>query len=182
MTTAELERLREIVGREYVQGEGLAREYAMEGRAPEAVAEPRSTVELDALIALAAEMDWPLVAWGVRTQMSLGAPPSRYRLAITMRRMNRILDYQPEDMTVTVQSGIILANLARTLSEHGQFLPVDPPIPQRATAGGTVAAAASGPLRAAYGTPRDCFSGAGGRRGWPGGQRGRQRGEERGRL
>src|SRR5204862_4543749 len=36
----------------------------------------------------------------------------------------------------------------------------DPPVPQRATAGGTVAAAASGPLRATYGTPRDSLLGA----------------------
>jgi glycolate oxidase FAD binding subunit len=46
------------------------------------------------------------------------------------------------------------------LNERGQFLPVEPPIPQRATAGGTVAAAASGPLRASYGTPRDYLLGA----------------------
>src|SRR5256885_10971869 len=53
-----------------------------------------------------------------------------YTTLFRSRRMNRVLDYQPEDMTVTVQGGIILANLGRSLNERGQFLPVDPPVPR----------------------------------------------------
>src|SRR5207247_3149711 len=98
--------------------------------------------------------------WGGATRMALGAPPAVYRLAVPLQRLNQLVDYQPDDMTVTVQAAITLGSLAKRLSERGQFLPLDPPVPQRATPGGTVAAAASGPLRAAYGTPRDWLIGA----------------------
>src|SRR5436305_8584823 len=47
------------------------------------------------------------------------------------------------------------------MAEGAEYPPLAPPVPQRATPGGTVAAAASGPLRAAYGTPRDWLLGAG---------------------
>jgi glycolate oxidase FAD binding subunit len=160
VTTAEHNQLARIVGPAHVQGEGAAREFRIEGRAPEAVAAPQSSEEVSQLLALAGEAGWAVAIWGGGTQMSLGAAPSSYRLAITTRRMNRVVDYQPDDMTVTVQAGVILENLARALGGRGQFLPLDPPLTQRATAGGTVAAAASGPLRAAYGTPRDWLIGA----------------------
>ncbi len=160
MTTAELRALEEIVGREYVQGAGLAREYHLEGVAPEAVVEPGSVEEVAVLLKLAGEQGWAVVTWGGATQIGLGPPPERYHLALTTRRLNHVLDYQPDDMTVALQSGVILDNLARVLAERGQFLPLDPPLPQRATAGGTVAAAATGPLRAGYGTPRDFLIGA----------------------
>jgi glycolate oxidase FAD binding subunit len=160
MTTAELDQLRAIVGREHVLGEGLAREWAVEGQAPEAVAEPEQGEQVAAVMRLAAGHGWAVCAWGGGTQLSLGGPPERYQLALSTRRMNRIVDYQPDDMTVTVQAGLPLDPLARALGERGQFLPLDPPLPGRATAGGTVAAAASGPLRCAYGTPRDWLLGA----------------------
>jgi glycolate oxidase FAD binding subunit len=175
MTTTELDRLRAIVGREHVLGEGLAREWAIEGEVPEAVAEPGSEEEVASLVRLAAEHGWAVSVWGGGTQLALGAPPERYQLALSTLRMHRVVAYEPDDMTLTTQPGVTLDMLARTLGERGQFLPLDPPLPNRATAGGTVAAAASGPLRAGYGTPRDWLIGttvvdAAGERVRPGGR------------
>ncbi len=70
-------------------------------------------------------------------------------------RLNRVLAYEPADMTVTVQAGIGVEDLQRRLGEAGQFLALDPPLADRATVGGVVAANLNGPLRCRYGTVRD---------------------------
>ena len=62
-------------------------------------------------------------------------------------------------MTVSVQAGIRLAELQKTLAEENQFLPLDPPNGETATIGGILASNSSGPLRAAYGSARDLLIG-----------------------
>jgi glycolate oxidase FAD binding subunit len=52
-----------------------------------------------------------------------------------------------------------MAELQRVLGEQGQCLPLDPPLPEEATAGGVIAANASGPLRLRHGTVRDMLIG-----------------------
>src|SRR2546421_574476 len=83
------------------------------------------------------------------------APSARLDAAMVTRRLNRVIDYQPDDMTVTVEAGLTLAELQETLGRRRQFLPLDPPLAGRATVGGTVAANASGPWRAGFGAARD---------------------------
>jgi len=72
-----------------------------------------------------------------------------------LRQMSRMLEYTPEDMTVSVEAGITLAELQRKLGEHGQWLPVDPPQPGNLTIGALLAGNKSGPRRYGYGTIRD---------------------------
>jgi glycolate oxidase FAD binding subunit len=66
-----------------------------------------------------------------------------------------VTDYPPRDMTITVESGITMAELARVLAREGQRLPVDVPHADRATLGGFIATNHSGPLRYGHGTIRD---------------------------
>ena len=73
--------------------------------------------------------------------------------------LNRVIEYTPEDMTITVEAGMTLAALQKKLSEHGQWLPLDPPHPERATLGAILAANRSGPRRYGYGTIRDYLIG-----------------------
>jgi glycolate oxidase FAD binding subunit len=63
------------------------------------------------------------------------------------------------DMTVTVRAGTRVADLERVLGSAGQRLPVDVPLAERATVGGMIAIAASGPLRLGHGTLRDYLIG-----------------------
>jgi glycolate oxidase FAD binding subunit len=74
---------------------------------------------------------------------------------VDMTRLDQVIDYPARDMTITVQAGITIAWLAEVLHAEGQRLPVDVPLPRRATLGGAVAANASGPRRYGYGTLRD---------------------------
>jgi glycolate oxidase FAD binding subunit len=69
--------------------------------------------------------------------------------------LDQILDYNPPDLTITVQAGVALDALQAALAPHGQWLPWLPPTPGAATIGGLLAAGVSGPLRLGYGAPRD---------------------------
>ncbi|HKS36405.1 MAG TPA: FAD-binding oxidoreductase [Verrucomicrobiae bacterium] len=72
-----------------------------------------------------------------------------------LRALNRVVEYTPEDMTVTVEAGITLATLQAALAKGGQWLPLDPPNPDTLTVEALLAFNASGPRRYGYGTVRD---------------------------
>ncbi len=78
---------------------------------------------------------------------------------VELGALNRIVEYTPEDMTVTVEAGLTLASLQTELARHRQWLPVDPPHPERVTMGELIDANASGPRRFGYGTIRDFLIG-----------------------
>ena len=72
-----------------------------------------------------------------------------------LRHLSRIIEYTPEDMTVTVEAGAALEKLQQHLATHNQWLPVDPPNASALTIGTLLATNASGPRRFGYGTIRD---------------------------
>jgi glycolate oxidase FAD binding subunit len=74
--------------------------------------------------------------------------------------LSGILEYNPQEYTFTALAGTTLKQVQQTLSEHGQYLPFDPPLVEAgATLGGTVAAGLSGPGRFRYGGVRDFILG-----------------------
>src|SRR5690349_17824484 len=68
--------------------------------------------------------------------------------------LKRVVEHTPEDMTVTVEGGVILANLQSEVRKRGQWLPLDPP-DSKITIQQLLAANPSGPRRFGYGTVRD---------------------------
>jgi FAD/FMN-containing dehydrogenase len=74
---------------------------------------------------------------------------------VDLRALSRVVEHTPEDLTVTVESGITLAALQSDLAKQGQWLPVDPPNADALTVEGLLATNASGPRRYGYGTIRD---------------------------
>jgi glycolate oxidase FAD binding subunit len=69
------------------------------------------------------------------------------------------VEYEPADLTVTVEAGMRFGELQRVLGEQGQLLALDPGVEEDATVGGVIATNASGPLRFAFGTARDLVIG-----------------------
>ncbi len=134
---------------------GSTSDYLISGAAPAHVAAPRSRDEAVEVIRQAAERGEALVSYGGGTQIETGWPPRAGWTALSTAHLNGVVDYQPDDMTLTVEPGITLAEVERILRERNQFLPLNPPLPERATVGGTIAAAAAGPWQAGWGTPRD---------------------------
>jgi FAD/FMN-containing dehydrogenase len=79
--------------------------------------------------------------------------------SVGLSALGRILDYHPEDMTVTVEAGLMLAALQDALKAGKQWLPVDPPFPERTTVGELLAKNLNGPRRFGYGTIREYLIG-----------------------
>lgn len=144
-----------IVGAEHARTGARAEGFAIGMETPHVVAVPGSGEEVAALLRVADEAGAAVVPWGGGTQQALGFAPRRYNLAISLRRLNRVIDYFPEDMTLAVEAGITLGDLDGVLTARNQMLPLDPPLRDRITVGGMLATNASGPRRHGYGTLRD---------------------------
>ena len=100
-----------------------------------------------------------IVATGLGAHLDVGAPPRRVDVLLDLSALDRVVDHEAADMTVTVQAGSSLARLDAALAAAGQWFPIDPPALERTTVGGLVAANLSGPLRASRGTVRDLLLG-----------------------
>lgn len=92
-------------------------------------------------------------------QWFLGNEPERATHILSVRRWDRIPDYSPGDLTVTVEAGCPLERLQERLSEAGQFLPFRPPNYRHATVGGAVATALAGRYGPAMGGMREFLIG-----------------------
>ncbi len=78
-------------------------------------------------------------------------------VVLSTRRLNRVLEYEPGDLTAIVEAGIRLSELRALLEPHGQMLALDPP--GDPTIGACLAADLSGPRRHRYGAARDLVIG-----------------------
>lgn len=76
-------------------------------------------------------------------------------IAINTRGLSCILQYEPRDLTISVEAGVKFGELSSRLASDGLMLPLDPPWAPEATIGGLVAANLNGPRRRLYGTARD---------------------------
>lgn len=133
--------------------------FVADGVRPRLACMPASVDELARVVRLADEAGATVVPWGAGTRMSLGFPPRAADLVVQTIRLNELVEYEPADLTVTVQAGMRLADLQARLRTEGQMLALDPAAADRATIGGLIAANASGPLRFLYGTARDLVIG-----------------------
>lgn len=154
-----LEKIRGIVGPEHVLSGIDLSPYVLDGRTPDAAVFPGSVDEVSALLALASEEKVAVTPWGGGTKMAIGAPPTDIGLVLGLRRLNRLLEHEPGDLTATVEAGMPLGALQAELSRRGQWLSLDPGFRDRATLGGILATNASGPRRHLYGTGRDLLIG-----------------------
>ena len=91
--------------------------------------------------------------------MGIGNPPRRADVALTMGRINHLVEHDDANLTATVGAGMRLADMQEVVARRQQFVPFDPPLPARATVGGIVAANLNGPRRSCYGSVRDLVIG-----------------------
>lgn len=123
------------------------------------VVAPGSAEELGACLAACHVARAAVVPWGGGTKQSWGRPIAGPLVALGTARLNRVLVYEPDDLTISVEAGITLSALEAALAANGQMLPLDGPLPARATLGGTLATGVDGPRRLGYGTARDLLIG-----------------------
>ncbi len=135
-------------------------EYAIDGKCPKVVVRPKDAKEVSEVVRFAANGNLGVVVSGSRSKLEIGMPPTRYDIALGMQGMAEIAHYDPGDMTLSVDAGTRLRELAAVLAEKGQFLPLAVPCYDSSTVGGAVASGIESVLRAQYGAPRDFVIGA----------------------
>jgi len=126
---------------------------------PKAIVRPGSNQEIAEIVRLAAAEKLALVPVGARTKLGMNIPVHQYDLALDMTRLDRVVAYDPDDLTLSVEPGISLQKLSCVLADHRQFLPLAVPFLKRATVGGTITSGVDSPLRQLYGTARDYLLG-----------------------
>ena len=107
----------------------------------------------------AGEQGTPVALAGASSKGLMAGPVEPARLALSTTGLNRVRQYEPRDLTISVEAGVRWCELARLLAANRQMVPLDPPFADTATVGGVVAANSSGPRRRLYGTARDFLIG-----------------------
>ncbi|MDQ2840902.1 MAG: FAD-binding oxidoreductase [Acidobacteriota bacterium] len=120
---------------------------------------PASAQELAGVLRSTAASARPISVVGNNSKCLMGGPSQGGGVVISTSQLNRVLQYEPNDLTVSVEAGMRWADLQLLLAARGQMVALDPPFWPRATVGGVVASNSSGPLRKSFGTARDLVIG-----------------------
>lgn len=122
---------------------------------PSCIVYPHTQAELAEVITYAHHKNWRVLPSGSGSKLSWGGGVRSIDLVVSTERLNQVIQHAVGDLTVTVEAGTRFAELQATLARSGQFLALDPVVPEAATIGGIVATADTGSLRQRYGGVRD---------------------------
>ena len=129
------------------------------GLEPRLVVKPDDEEELARLLEELSAAGAAVVPWGSGTKMERCGRLHRMDVVVDTSRFRRVVDYDHENLSITVGAGCTLGEVRRLLSERGQFLPIEPFWGEGVTVGGVVASNADSPLRYKYGSIRDMVLG-----------------------
>ena len=127
--------------------------------APLAIAWPTDAAQVQAIVRWAREHQIALVPSGGRTGLSGGAVAANGELVVSLERMNKVLDFNAVDRTMTVQPGIPLEAVHNAAREHGLIYPVDFAARGSCSIGGNIATNAGGIRVIRYGNTREWIAG-----------------------
>ncbi|MDZ7271752.1 MAG: FAD-binding oxidoreductase [candidate division KSB1 bacterium] len=133
--------------------------YSIDGVTPSAVVWPESEEELAQWLREAHRQHAKVLVRGAGELLHLGGVPEPFDLVVCTTRLTQLLDFDAENLTVSVQAGMPIALLQHIVRQRNLRLPLDPPVSGKATIGGLVAANAFGPIRLLYGGMRDLLLG-----------------------
>jgi len=126
---------------------------------PLAVVLPGTVDQVQQLVRYANEHRLALVPSGGRTGLSGAAVACQGEIVVSMERMNRILDFDPTDRSVTCEAGVVTEILQNFASDRGLYYPVDFASRGSSQIGGNVATNAGGIKVIRYGLTRDWVTG-----------------------
>ncbi len=163
LQTALRERLTEIVGAAGVLTEPadmapfLVDERARYRGATPAVVRPSTTEEVARVVALCAAEKIPIVPQGGNTGLCGGATPhaSGRELVVSLARLNRVREVDPLNYTITVEAGVILADVQKAAAEVDRLFPLSLGGEGTARIGGNLSTNAGGTGVLRYGNARD---------------------------
>jgi len=121
---------------------------------PEVVVWPENSEQISEILKYADEKKIPVYPRGGGTGLT-GTVPIYRGIVVNMKKMNKIIEVDEDNMQTRVQPGIVYDNLNRELERYGLFFPPDPSSGASCTVGGMVASNASGLKAVKYGTTRE---------------------------
>ena len=125
---------------------------------PEVVVEALTNHEISSLMRYAYEHNIPVTPRGSGTGLCGGAVALYGGILLSVAKMNKILEIDEDNLTVTVEPGVLLMELAKAVAEKELFYPPDPG-EKTATIGGNVMTNAGGMRAVKYGVTRDYVRG-----------------------
>ncbi len=148
----------------YLSGAAVQDKYAKDwseaaAHMPEVVLRPRTLDDLSQMLRLAQDHEQRLVTQGGRTGLAGGATPQQSEWALSVERMNKVLEIDPIGQTITVEAGVSLQTIQETAEAHGLMFPLDLGARGTATAGGIAATNAGGNQVIQYGVTRQLILG-----------------------
>lgn len=164
ITDKDIKFLKKIVGDSNVNvGEQINHDYGHDelGGAfhmPDVLVRVRSTEEVSAVMKMAWERNIPVTVRGSGTGLVGAAVPVEGGILLETTRMNRILELDTNNLTVTVQPGVLLMELAAFAEKNDLLYPPDPG-EKSATIGGNISTNAGGMRAVKYGVTRDYVRG-----------------------
>lgn len=120
---------------------------------PDVVCSPQCKEDIKNILEVAHVHSIPVTAFGAGSGLEGQAIPIYKGITINFNNMNAVVDFSPDDMTITVQPGITRLQLNKLINRQGLMFPIDPGAD--ATIGGMVATNASGTTAVRYGSMRD---------------------------
>lgn len=160
----DIEYLISLLGRERVLvGEEISEDFSHDelggiSRRPDVLVEVTSAAEVSEIMRYAYEKTIPVVARGSGTGLVGGSVPVFGGIMINLSKMNRILELDEENLTLTLEPGVLLMEISKFVEEHGLFYPPDPG-EKSATIGGNISTNAGGMRAVKYGVTRDYIRG-----------------------
>lgn len=122
---------------------------------PEAVVFPRSAEEVSLILKLAGAEGFPVTPRGAGSGFTGGALAAEGGVVLSIERMNRVLEVDPDNMYAVVEPGVVNYDLRQEVEPKGLFYPPDPTSLKFSTIGGNIAECAGGPNSVKYGVTRD---------------------------
>lgn len=124
------------------------------GFIPSLVIHPESTQDVIKAVEILYSEKIPITPRGMGTSLSGGSIPVEGGAVIVFDRMNKIKEVDTENLTITVEPGVITGDIIREVEGFNLFYPPDPASLESCTIGGNVAENAGGPRAFKYGTTK----------------------------
>lgn len=122
---------------------------------PDAVIAPRNTKEVSEIVKTCNKHQIPIVPRGSGTNLCAGTCPTEGGIVLLFKNMNAILEIDEENLTVTVQPGVITLDMIQAVESKGLFYPPDPSSMKISTIGGNINENSGGLRGLKYGVTRD---------------------------